>query len=79
VWFRVHNQGRELTERDRARVFERYYRSPENSKDVSGTGIGLAIARDIVRAHGGAVDVESGPGMGTEFSIRIPVAAEVSV
>jgi signal transduction histidine kinase len=57
-------------------VFERFYRSPGNSKDVAGTGIGLAIARDIVMAHGGFVDVESGPGMGTEFSIRLHLDKE---
>ena len=36
-------------------------------------GIGLAIARDIVMAHGGFVGVESAPGLGTEFSIRLPL------
>jgi signal transduction histidine kinase len=57
-------------------VFERFYRSPETSRVVAGTGIGLAIARDIVMAHGGYIDVESGPGMGTEFSIRLPFRKE---
>jgi signal transduction histidine kinase len=76
VWIRVHNQGPGLSEGERTMVFERFYRSPGNSKDVAGTGIGLAIARDIVMAHGGFVDVESGPGMGTEFSIRLHLDKE---
>jgi K+-sensing histidine kinase KdpD len=73
IWIRVHNQGSGLSESEREKVFERFYRSPETSREIAGTGIGLAIARDIVKAHGGFMDVESGPGMGTEFSIRLPL------
>jgi two-component system sensor histidine kinase KdpD len=76
LWIRVHNHGRSLSESERSMVFERFYRSPETSRGVAGTGIGLAIARDIVMAHGGYIDVESGPGMGTEFSIRLPLRKE---
>lgn len=74
VWIRVHNQGPGLSERERSMVFERFYRSPATSGKIAGTGIGLPIAQDIVKAHGGYLDVESGPGMGTEFSIRLPLA-----
>ena len=74
AWIRVHNQGAGLSERERAMVFERFYRSPTTSGKVAGTGIGLSIAQDIVKAHGGYLDVESGVGMGTEFSIRLPLA-----
>jgi two-component system sensor histidine kinase KdpD len=77
LWIRVHNQGPGLSESERSLVFERFYRSPA-SREIPGTGIGLAIARDIVMAHGGFMDVESGPGMGTEFSIRIPLGKEVA-
>ena len=73
VWIRVHNQGPGLSERERSLVFERFYRSPSTSEKVAGSGIGLSIAQDIVKAHGGYLDVESGPGMGTEFSIRLPL------
>jgi len=74
VWIRVHNQGAGLSERERTLVFERFYRSPATRGKVAGTGIGLSIAQEIVKAHGGFLDVESGPGMGTEFSIRLPLS-----
>jgi two-component system sensor histidine kinase KdpD len=74
VWFRVHNQGKGLTAEERQLVFERYYRSSETRERVAGEGIGLAIAQDIIQAHGGLIEVESAPNMGTEFSIRLPAA-----
>jgi two-component system sensor histidine kinase KdpD len=74
VWFRVHNQGSELNEEERRQVFERYYRSPSAREKTAGEGLGLAIAQDIIRAHGGVIDVESAPNMGTEFSIRLPLS-----
>lgn len=76
VWIRVRDRGPGLSEQERMKVFERFYRSDETSARVPGTGIGLAIALDILKAHGGSIDVESAPGMGTEFSMRIPLAKE---
>lgn len=70
----IHNQGLGLTERERTMVFERFYRTPGARQNAPGTGMGLAIVQDIVRAHGGYIDVESELGVGTEFSIRLPLA-----
>jgi two-component system, OmpR family, sensor histidine kinase KdpD len=70
----IHNQGQGLTEGERIMVFERFYRTPGARQNASGTGMGLAIVQDIVRAHGGYIDVDSEPGVGTEFSIRLPLA-----
>src|SRR4030095_13603223 len=72
LWVRVHNRGRWLSESERSMVFERFYRSPETSRGVAGTGIGLAIARDIVMAHGGYIDGEGGAGMRRDVSIWLP-------
>ena len=74
VHIRIHNQGLGLTEGERTMVFERFYRTPGARQNAPGTGMGLAIVQDIVRAHGGYIDVESEPGVGTEFSIRLPLA-----
>ena len=54
------------------RIFDPFFttRGPDE-----GTGLGLSIAFDIVREHGGALELESRPGAGTCFSIRLPAAA----
>jgi len=74
LYVRIHNQGLGLSESERSMVFERFYRTPGARRNVPGTGMGLAIVQDIVRAHGGYIDVDSEPGVGTEFAIRLPLA-----
>jgi PAS domain S-box-containing protein len=53
------------------RVFERFAQSGQ-SGDIGGAGLGLAIVRDIVQAHGGRILLDSAPGTGTRFTIRLP-------
>jgi signal transduction histidine kinase len=55
-------------------VFERFYRSREagEARSIEGTGIGLALVRELVRALGGEVSVESVPGEGSTFTVEIP-------
>jgi len=61
------------------RVFERFYRvDPARSRDDGGTGIGLAIARSIVEAHGGRIVAKSAPGHGSAFTFDLP-AVEAAV
>jgi len=56
------------------RLFERFYRVPNvRSRTHEGTGIGLALVQELVRLHGGAITVDSVPGEGTAFTVRIPL------
>jgi two-component system, NtrC family, sensor histidine kinase HydH len=65
----VADTGRGISLEERARVFEPFF-----SKKPGGTGLGLTIARRIVDAHGGHIDLESTPGQGTRFTIALPLA-----
>ena len=60
-----------------SRLFQMFYRVHGTDQYV-GTGLGLAIAREIVEAHGGTIKVESTLGMGTTFSITLPVRAAIT-
>jgi two-component system sensor histidine kinase KdpD len=73
---KVSDQGPGILERDQSRIFEKFYRGPNTHSRVPGTGMGLAIAREIVRAHGGDIWVESGAGQGSEFCIAVPFLAQ---
>ncbi|HEY8830372.1 MAG TPA: ATP-binding protein, partial [Candidatus Limnocylindria bacterium] len=62
------------------RIFERYYRGAEQRGSVSGDGIGLAVAREIVTAHGGRVWAASdGPGKGTTVFVALPIVQPARV
>ena len=56
-------------------LFERFYRvDPARSRAAGGAGLGLAITRWIVEAHGGAIEVRSTEGEGTTFTVKLPTA-----
>jgi two-component system sensor histidine kinase KdpD len=73
----VRDHGPGVGGRDIERVFERFYRRDPGKHRVPGSGLGLHIAREIVRAHGGDITVRNAEGGGAEFAIRLP-AIDVS-
>jgi two-component system sensor histidine kinase KdpD len=68
----IADRGPGIAPEDRERVFERFYRGPVSSQ-VPGTGVGLSIAREIVRVHGGRIWVESGREGGACFVFTLPL------
>ncbi|MEU2204800.1 HAMP domain-containing sensor histidine kinase [Microbacterium oleivorans] len=71
----IADEGIGMTPEDVERVFTPYFRA-QNAQEgsVSGTGLGMGIARDIVEAHGGSIAVESALGRGTTVTVRLPAA-----
>ena len=71
---RVKDVGPGIRREHLARLFERFYRIDKaRSRDMGGTGLGLSIVKHIAVAHGGSVAVESTPGLGSTFTITLPV------
>jgi two-component system phosphate regulon sensor histidine kinase PhoR len=71
---RVKDAGRGIGREHLTRLFERFYRVDKaRSRDMGGTGLGLSIVKHIAVAHGGWVAVESTPGLGSTFTITLPV------
>ena len=63
-----------------AHVFERFYQADDaGSRLQPGTGIGLALVHDLTELHGGRLEVRSQPGVGTTFSVRLPLCEAVAV
>lgn len=74
VKIRIKDSGKGISDYDLSRVFEPFY----TTKSVGmGTGLGLAISYSIVKQHNGTIDVRSERGVGTEFSIKLPVKAKL--
>ena len=69
----VIDRGVGIAPADRAHIFERFYRTPGTHRP--GFGLGLPIVKELVRAHGGRVAVDSIPGHGSTFRIELPLAA----
>jgi len=75
VVIEVADQGYGIPEADLARIFEKFYRVPRvQDAGVPGTGLGLALVREIAELHGGSVSVSSQVNAGSTFTLRLPRA-----
>jgi signal transduction histidine kinase len=74
VAIEVADAGRGIPAEALGRVFEPYYRVPDAAGAAHGTGIGLAVVKALVEAHGGTVRVESAPAIGTRVTVVLPSA-----
>ena len=70
----VRDQGVGIAPQDLGRLFVRFSRIPQPT-DVPGTGLGLYLARELARLHGGDISVVSKPGEGSEFTLSLPLEA----
>ncbi|MBV9605010.1 MAG: response regulator [Solirubrobacterales bacterium] len=70
----VQDSGVGMTPDEVERIFDRFYRAGNRSSSNPGTGLGLSIVKSLVDLHGGQIAVESEPGQGTIFRVRLPAA-----
>lgn len=75
IWIKDHGIG--IAPHDLPHVFERFYRAEGRDRAISGFGIGLYLARELVRAHGGRIWVESEIGQGSTFFFVLPLGESV--
>ena len=74
VQLSVHNTGSVIPEEALPHVFDRFFQAdPAGARADANTGLGLAITKEIVQAHGGNVEAESSPDDGTRFTITLPL------
>jgi signal transduction histidine kinase len=70
----VEDSGVGMTKEETERIFDRFYRAGNRSGSNPGTGLGLSIVKSLVDLHGGQISVDSEPGRGTIFRVRLPAA-----
>lgn len=71
----VVDAGVGISKEDLKRIFERFYRTdPARSRETGGTGLGLSIVKHVITSHLGEIKVSSKPGIGSTFTLRLPLA-----
>lgn len=80
ICIHVKDTGVGIADNEKDRVFERFYQAQQNdsvTQGIPGSGIGLALAKDIVQKHHGRISLESAPGEGSDFTVSLPRSEEV--
>ena len=77
VTISVADRGIGMSSGDIPTIFDPFRRTESSRRTASGVGLGLFVARRIVRAHGGSIEVESAPGSGTTFRVVLPKTAKL--
>jgi len=79
VVLRVRDTGEGIPPEHQPRVFERFYRvDKSHSREMGGTGLGLSIVKHIAQLYDGSTSVESVPGVGTTFTVRLRIADDLT-
>jgi two-component system sensor histidine kinase SenX3 len=72
---KVVDNGVGISREDQKRIFERFYRTdPARSRETGGTGLGLSIVKHVITSHLGEIKLSSKPGIGSTFTLRLPLA-----
>jgi signal transduction histidine kinase len=74
----VIDEGAGIPAEERERIWEPYHRLERDAKSVAGSGIGLAVARELVELHGGRAWVEDARPRGARFIVALPLAGTVA-
>ena len=77
VCVQVKDEGVGMSKIELQHIFDRFYKI-EAAETDPGSGLGLALVKEIVRIHSGEIDVVSTPGLGTSFNMYFPLAGKVS-
>jgi signal transduction histidine kinase len=78
IWISIRDQGRGMTLDQQEQAFERFVQVDRDAHEQQGIGMGLPLAREIMKAHGGSLELRSKEGEGTEVIIGLPVASETA-
>jgi signal transduction histidine kinase len=73
AWYQVSDTGPGIDIAEQEQIFEPFYRSQKMRRFPQGLGLGLTIARDIVEAHGGHLELVSDPEQGSQFTVHLPL------
>jgi signal transduction histidine kinase len=72
IWVRFEDNGPGITEHERDLIFEPFYRGEQGRKIKQGMGLGLSIARDLLDAHGGEIELGTDFPQGSQFTVWLP-------